>query len=123
MFLRRHFLLATFCLLIALELVEGCKRGSLPSVAAGSKAFESAAPELREAWSAAVAADRTNGYAEAYATLIKLRHPSVLTPDQLQAVNALYHSVTMRLSEALKRGDPAAKQAAEEIGNSDRRGR
>ena len=121
----RHFfgLLASLCLLLASGFVNGCKRESSPSISDGTKAFKSAAPELREAWAAAVEAERTNGYVVAYATLIQLRHPSVLSPEQLQAVNALYHSLTMHLSEAVQRGDPAAKSAAEEIGNMDRRSR
>ena len=103
-----------------LGLGAGCGPNEKSAISAGDRAFGSAAPDVRADWEAAVKADRANDYAAAYARLRQLRHPANLTPAQLHAVTALYDSLSARLSAALERGDPAARQAADEIGHMDR---
>jgi hypothetical protein len=74
---------------IAVLAVDGCKKPNAAAPDAANKAFQSAAPELKDAWASAVAADKTNGYADAYLTLLQMRHQTDLPPDQLAAIDAL----------------------------------
>jgi len=107
---------------IAVLAVDGCKKPNAAAPDAANKAFQSAAPELKDAWASAVAADKTNGYADAYLTLLQMRHQTDLPPDQLAAIDALANSVHTRMSEAAQKGDPAAQKAIQEIGQMRRRG-
>ncbi len=101
----------------------GCKPGKPPAGEVGTKAFEPAAPELRAACESALAADKTNGYAAAYSTLLRICHPRSLTPEQLQAVSAIMHSINGRLEEGLRKGDLQAQKAVQEIARMDKDGR
>jgi len=107
-----------FCQIVCLGLsaivAGGCGRSGTIGSGAGA-AFDSADAELKARWETAVAADRTNGYVVAYSTLIGLRHPTKVTPDQLRAVSALLDSLTTRLYAAAQKGDSEAQAAAREI--------
>jgi hypothetical protein len=108
------------CLLLLGSVAAGCKRSG--STRTGPELFASASPELKAAWEYALAADRTNGYAAAWGTLLWMRHPTKLTPEQLQAINALMDSVTKRVAQAKAKGDPQALEESRKMSKIDKRG-
>ena len=95
----------------------GCGSRSLDQ---NSKAFASAPAPLKESWTKAVACVRSKDYAGAAPLLFNLRTQS-LTPDQSAAVEAAVKTVTEELWAAADRGDPAAKQAIEDLKKRARR--
>ncbi|HWV99630.1 MAG TPA: hypothetical protein VNZ64_08070 [Candidatus Acidoferrum sp.] len=102
----------TFACVALIGLLAGCRgksgRGFDPNT------FAQAAPEIKQAWEEASAADRTNGYASAqslYFMLLRLQ----LSPQQRQAVEQASTGLNDRLSSALQKGDPDAKAALEEL--------
>ncbi len=113
---------AVLVLLVALGFaVAGCKGSG--EGGAGSKAFESAAPEAKAAWDGAVAASRSNDYAAAFLTLRELRAQPGLTPAQTQAVEAQSTLINQRMAAAAEKGDSNALQAIRDIRAVSRRGR
>jgi len=81
---------------------------------ANPNAFDKAAPEAKQVWDTALAAEKTNGYAAAQTLLYRLLQQP-LAPEQQEAVNQQLSSMNARFQEALKNGDPAAKSALEEM--------
>ena len=97
----------------AVMLLAGC--GSKTKVsAADSKAFSNASPELSQAWQTVLEASKTNDYFLAETVLYQMRRAD-LTPQQREAVNHQMAALNQRLSDALAKGDPAAKAANEEL--------
>jgi hypothetical protein len=87
------------------------------------KAFDKAAPEIKQAWQVALEADRTNGLVTAQQLLKDLLAEN-LTPEQVQAAAKESGLVNQRLRAAAEQGDAAAKQAlAGQADAGTRRGR
>ena len=108
-------LLDTACLLLTAIALAGC------GGAADSADFSKAPPEIKAAWERAVAADKTNGYVTAsfeYKSILQYRDS--LSPAQAQAVQEASGKLFQRLVEASTKGDPAAREALNALGNLDR---
>ena len=76
------------------------------------KAFDSASPEVKQLWEKALAADQTNDYVNAAATLDGLKKLT-LTDAQSQALDAERIAFGHRLMQAAEKNDPAAIQAVQ----------
>jgi len=103
----------TGAILLGGLVLAACGRGASGS---GADGFSSATPELKAAWSAAVAADKTNDYVPAvlgYKQILLQRDQ--LSPSQVKAVEDASSRVFQRLVEASAKGDAAAKQALSQL--------
>ena len=98
----------------ALLLFGGCKKGNSTGPAADIKAFDTASPEVKRVWQAALEADRTNGYAGALTLYYSMLRED-LTPEQRDAVGRVSTSLKQRLSDAAQKGDAAALAAQQEL--------
>jgi hypothetical protein len=95
--------------LIGCVVLAGCGKGGSGSRTSG---FSGAAPEVKEAWDKAVAADKANDYVPAvlgYKQILLQRDQ--LSASQVKAVDEASSKLFQRLVEASSKGDPAAKQA------------
>lgn len=92
----------------------GCKKPS-QAAAVDSKVFESASPELKEAWDTALKAAQANDYATAYLTLAQMRAQPGLNEAQGLAVAAESTLVHARMNEAAQKGDTNALKAIQDI--------
>lgn len=110
----------SFCLLLGFA-AAGCKKSS---AAAGvdPKVFDSAPPELKEAWTMALSAAQTNGYATAYLTLRRMQGQPGLNEAQNRAIAAESTLVNNRMTEAARNGDAEAVKAMQEIRAASRTG-
>lgn len=84
--------------------------------AVGAKSFDSAPPQIKQAWDKAWAADKTNDYlaaATGYKAL--LNSHDALKPEQAQAVQEANGKLLQRLVNAATAGDAAAKQALQSM--------
>ncbi len=101
--------------LAATLLFGGCKKGSSAGPApAEVKAFEAAAPEVKQVWQAALDADRTNDYGKGLSLYYSLLGGN-LTPEQRDAVARLSTDLKQRMSDAAAKGDATAQAALQEL--------
>jgi hypothetical protein len=98
----------------ALLLFGGCNKGNSTGPAAEIKAFDTASPEVKQVWQAALEADRTNGYAAALTIYYSMLRED-LTPEQRDAVGRVSTSLKQRLSDAAQKGDAGAQAALQEF--------
>lgn len=105
-------LVAFACLLSA-----GCRAKSGGVSSEDNKAFDSAAPEIKQTWQAAIEAGRTNDFEGSKKLFYSLITPET-TPAQQEAVKHALGVVDQKFSEALSKGDPAAQQALEALRKS-----
>jgi hypothetical protein len=98
------------CLAGAVLLVAGCGQKTATITPAQSSAFDSAPPEVKQAWDKALAADKANDYVTAEASLAGLQK-MILSDAQTQALNAEHDAFGERLMKAAEKNDPAAIQA------------
>jgi hypothetical protein len=99
----------------AVLLCAGCKKsGTAGPAAAEIKAFDTAPPEVKQMWQAAVAADHTNDYAAGITLYYSLMREE-LTPEQQAVVAKLSTNLKQRMSDAADKGDPAAQAALQEL--------
>jgi hypothetical protein len=113
MTMARTFAVCVGAIVVGCFVLAGCGRGASGS---GSSGFNAAPPELKAAWDAAVAADKTNDYVPAvlgYKEILLQRDQ--LSPSQLKAVEEASSKLFQRLVEASTKGDPAAKQALSQL--------
>ena len=89
----------------------GNKAGDRPP---NLKAFDSAAPEIKEMWTAAREADRTNDYYRAEVLLYEMIRRD-LPPDQVQAARNQLVITHHRMQDAVEKGDPVAKAALDQM--------
>jgi hypothetical protein len=109
--------IALACLLIA-----EC-RGKTGVTSEDNKAFDSAAPEIKQTWQTAIAAGQTNDFEGSKKLFYSLITPET-TPAQQEAVKHALAVLDQKFSEALSKGDPAAQQALEAMQkNAPNRGR
>jgi hypothetical protein len=109
----KPFAVWTGVFLIGCVLLAGCGKGGSGS---GTSGFSNAAPELKEAWDKAVAADKANDYVPAvlgYKQILLQRDD--LSPSQVKAVEEASSKLFQRLVDASTKGDPAARQALSQL--------
>ena len=111
--MKRVILIASFALSWA-ALLGGCGQGGPKLTSADMKAFEGAAPELKQSWDLAQAAAGTNDYVSAILRLRSMLSPNLST-EQLQAVQNAISSYDEKLLKAADRGDAAAKKTLETL--------
>lgn len=92
----------------------GCKKPT-QATAVDTHVFDSATPELKEAWSAALSAAQTNDYATAYLTLGQMRGQPSLTAAQIRAIAAQSTLVHALMNDAAQKGDSNALRAIQDI--------
>ena len=112
---KRTLITALFTISLAFAAVllcGGCKKSG--SGAAETKAFETAAPEVKQIWQAALQADGTNDYTGAL-TLYSALLRENLTPAQSEVVARVSTSLNQRMFSAAQKGDPAAQAAVQEL--------
>lgn len=87
----------------------GCSKSNTAAkvTSADAKAFDSAAPEVKDAWTKLLAADAATNYMEAV-TLIKSLKNMQMSDQQADAVAKETRSFCERMSDAAKNNDPAA---------------
>lgn len=93
-------------------LVGGCGQKTATITSAQSSAFDSAPPDVKQAWDKALAADKANDYVTAAASLDSLQK-MILSDQQTQALSAERDAFNTRLMKALDKNDPAAIQAVQ----------
>ena len=76
--------------------------------------FNNAAPELKQIWNVALAADHANNYVAANTNYVSLLSQPV-SVEQLLAVQTALRGLNERMQSALAKGDPAAQKAVEEL--------
>jgi hypothetical protein len=69
--------------------------------------------QVQQAVNDALAAIKTNGYADAYLTLRTIQASPILTPDQVMAVQNSRLAIEKQVAERAAAGDPAALRAVE----------
>jgi hypothetical protein len=95
----------------------GCGDKRKDSTVTNTQAFANSPVEVSQAWEKALQAEKSNDYVTAETSLYWLTRQS-LTPDQKQAVDHQLTTVNARLTEALEKGDPAARAALQELRNN-----
>ncbi len=94
-------------------LVCGCGEGTPKVSSADMKAFDGAAPELKQAWAEAHAAAATNNYGSAIMKL-RLMLPQNLSVEQVEAVQSALRAYNTKLMTAADK-DPAAKKVLDDL--------
>ncbi len=107
---------------LALILI-GCSRQQQEVVTdKDKKAFDNAPAEVKQLWTIALEADRTNDFFGADSMLTELMHRD-LTPDQNQAADKQRVVARRHLQSAIDKGDPEAQKALRELQANSRRPR
>jgi hypothetical protein len=105
-----------FVATILAALLCGCGRN--PSKAAlDPKAFDAAAPEVKQVWDQAMAAAAGNDLGSAITTLRLLSRQDI-SQQQREAVHSALVVYEAKVREDAKRGDPAAHKAMKDLGLS-----
>jgi|WetSurMetagenome_2_1015567.scaffolds.fasta_scaffold305810_2 hypothetical protein len=100
---------------MAVLVLGGCKKNSpVGPVAADFKAFDSATPEVKQVWQAALDADHTNDFAKGLTLYYSLLGGN-LTPEQQESVKRLSTGLNQRLMDAVQKGDAAAQAGLQEL--------
>jgi hypothetical protein len=111
---------AVLLAVLAVFVYGGCKKASASGpTTAEIKAFDAATPEVKQAWQAALDADRTNDYVKGLSLCSSLLGET-LPPEQRNAVARLSTSLKQRMSDAADKGDAAAQAAVQELRQSSR---
>lgn len=107
---------AGLVLCLGVLFVAGCRREKPPAEISNTEkqAFDSATPELKQAWQGGLEAVGTNDYATAQNIFYSLLNQD-LTPDQRQAVSKESTIVMDRIYAGVEKKDPAALKALEEM--------
>jgi hypothetical protein len=92
----------------------GCAKNS-PRPSVDPRAFDAAAPEIKQAWDEALAASAANDPGSAISSLRLLSRQNISLEQRKAAQNALV-VYEAKLREDAKRGDPAARKAMEVLG-------
>ncbi len=77
-------------------------------------AFDSAKPEVKQTWQAALAASKANNYLSASTNFLSLISRDI-TPTQLVAVQDAMAGLTERMYQAAAKGDAGAKAALDAL--------
>jgi len=108
---------ASVCLCGLLLLSPGCGGSKDPSKIGSQydRLFSSADPETKACWDTAMAAMKTNGYAVTIQSIRKMMESGKLTPEQTQAARQTATATSDKMYDAANTGDPAAKQAIDDL--------
>jgi hypothetical protein len=109
-----QFRLSLLSILVVLLLPACSRSGGSGLTARETQAFDKASPELKQSWTAALAAAKTNDYVGAQTLLYGLLGQQ-LTPEQQQAVQDEITVVKDNLTAAVQKGDPAAQAALQQL--------
>jgi len=105
-----------FCCASIAFLLSGC--GKQPQIGdappPNPTAFDNAAPEIKELWTQALEADKTNDYYRAQVILYEIIRSEV-PPDQVNEARRQIGVFHERLMEGVKKGDAEAKAAYEKF--------
>lgn len=108
-------LFLAFASILLLFVPTACSRSSGSGLTERENhAFDSASPELKQSWAAALEASKTNDYAGAQTLLYGLLGQQ-LTPEQQKAVQDEITVVRDNLTAAVQKGDPAAQAALQQL--------
>jgi len=102
-------LLTIVCLTAAALLFAGCGGPD-------KSAFNNAAPEVKQVWNQAIAADQANDYVAANTNYTALLSRDV-SSEQLAAVQSALRALNQRMQAAATKGDAAAQKAFEDLKN------
>lgn len=105
------------CGLLAVLLLAlvGCDKSPQTIASRGTKAFQSAPPEVKADWENTAKALNANDLVGAVTNLAKLQILETLTPDQGQVVRETSAALNDRIHEAANKGDASAKAALDEL--------
>jgi hypothetical protein len=92
------------CLMLA-----GCDQSGV-----NKGAFDSAPPDVKQAWEKGLAASTANDYVTASQAFNSLLH-GALQADQLVSVQAALSTLNRNMNAAAAKGDPAAQKALETL--------
>ena len=101
--------------MLALSVLLGCGASPGSSANRADSALRSASPDVKAGWEKAKAAIAVNDYVTATTNLQNLFAAPGLTPEQKQAIQQTATAVSDQLYAAANRGDPAAKQAIQDL--------
>ena len=101
---------------LLVALLCGCGK-NLPKPSVDPRAFDAAAPEIKQFWDEALAASAANDPGSAISSLRLLSRQNI-SPEQRQAAQNALAVYEAKLREDAKRGDPAASKAMEVLGIS-----
>lgn len=102
--------------LVGAFLLGGCGRKASLEPALQTKAFDSAPPEIKQAWGAVVSGLQTNDFGvSSQIVLWDLRREPALTDQQKAVVEETLTTLSSRMFEAAGRGDPAALKAMKQV--------
>jgi predicted small lipoprotein YifL len=107
--------IAIAVLLTIFTATPGCGKKGVPKIASNTKAFETASSEIKADWEKAITAAASHDYATAILTCRKLQLQKELTPEQRTAVTDTITAENNQLLDGLRKGDPNAIQANEEV--------
>jgi hypothetical protein len=78
------------------------------------RAFDSASPEVKQLWTGALESAKTNGYVDCQNQLNLLLQADI-TPEQKAAALREGRTMSDKLMAAADKGDPAAKEALQQL--------
>ena len=110
--------LRTAVLLLAVGFLAAAGIACNKSVSSGGSALQSASPEVKKGWDAAMAAMNTNGYAVAITELQKIRQLPGVTAAQGKAIDDASTKISDQMYAAANKDDPKAKAAIEDLRNA-----
>jgi hypothetical protein len=90
----------------------GCGPGSVKLTSGDRQAFEQAAPDVKQTWERALAADKANDYLNAQ-TLLDSLEQMTLNEPQKQALQKQREAFNERVWKAAEKNDPAAVKAVQ----------
>lgn len=88
------------------------------SVSSSGSALQTASPEVKKGWGAAMAAMTTNGYAVAIMELQKIRQLPGVSATQGKAIDEASTKISDQMYAAANKDDPKAKAAIEDLRNN-----
>jgi hypothetical protein len=97
-------------------LLAGCDDDTGKPSASDRAVFNQAAPEMKQVWDKAIAADKANDYLAANTNFVSLLKREI-TPEQLLAVQSALASLNARMNKAAAKGDAAALKAMDYLKN------
>src|SRR5262245_26181304 len=111
--MRQHALL--LAIIVGPLMLVGCGKPSVDA-ALQTKAFDSAPPEIKQAWGAVISGLQTNDFnVGAQIVLWDLRQQPALTAEQQGIVEQTLKTLSGRMFDAAGRGDPAALKAMKDV--------
>lgn len=92
----------------------GCSRKPAGLTPKEKQVFDSAPPEVKQNWDAALAAEKANDYVASLSLFNELLQQN-LSPEQRDAASKEMTALNQRMYDAANKGDAAAKKAVEDL--------